>query len=110
MKRLGGQQRVQELSRPACVIAHRLQPRDAQALVANMAGAFSDVSFDFGEVASKGVGVHSLLVRCKGRHHHGLTSVIGVLCPWRALLVVAAEPVLGLTRCTSRHAWQLTVS
>jgi hypothetical protein len=59
--RLHAQQAFQKVSRPACVHAHRLQPRDAQALVVDVAAALSDVLFDLGEVPPKSVGVHAPL-------------------------------------------------
>jgi hypothetical protein len=51
VKRLETQQGLQEVPRPACVTAHRLQPRDAQTLVVNVAKAASNVLFDLGEVS-----------------------------------------------------------
>jgi hypothetical protein len=55
---LYAQEALQKLPRPACITTRRLQPRNTQALVSNLAMAPSDMLFDLVEVASKYGGVH----------------------------------------------------
>jgi hypothetical protein len=100
MNGLHAQQGVEEYPRCACVTASRLQPRNAQSLVCNVAPASFDMLFDLVEVPSKYARIHVHIVgRVAGDFH--AASLEFARCP-RRYIRSAPQPRGAITKTADR--------